>query len=89
MASFPKHTNSNLDTSTCPLCGEPNLCAQAADPNATECWCESEKFPENLIAQIPDKAVRKTWSAKHVLMNTRNQITPSNNHQNLSVQEGI
>ena len=34
----------------CPLCGEPNQCAMAADPEATECWCESEKFPHDLLA---------------------------------------
>ena len=60
MAFFTKHAKNNLDTSTCPLCGEPNQCALAADPNATECWCESEDFPEELLAQIPGEAVRKT-----------------------------
>jgi hypothetical protein len=51
-----KETN----TAKCPLCGEPNQCALAADHNATECWCESADFQEELVAQIPDEAVRKT-----------------------------
>ncbi|MBC8506896.1 MAG: cysteine-rich CWC family protein [Anaerolineales bacterium] len=48
------------NTAICPLCGEPNHCAVAADPNATECWCESLEFPHELLAQIPGDAVRKT-----------------------------
>ena len=37
----------------CPLCGEPNQCAMAADPDASECWCENEKFPAELIGHLP------------------------------------
>ena len=50
----------HLNTAICPLCGNPNKCAVAADPNATECWCESVIFPRELLAQIPEEAVRKT-----------------------------
>ena len=50
----------HYDTSICPLCGGPNQCAMAADPNATECWCEFVEFPRELLAQIPEHAVRKT-----------------------------
>ena len=49
-----------LNTAICPLCGEPNQCAVAADPNATACWCESVIFPEELLAKIPENAARKT-----------------------------
>lgn len=49
-----------LDIAKCPLCGGPNLCAVAADPNATKCWCGSVEFPHELLAQIPEDAVRKT-----------------------------
>lgn len=49
-----------MNTARCPLCGEPNQCALAADPEATECWCDFVVFPEELLAQIPDAAVRKT-----------------------------
>ncbi|UCG11811.1 MAG: cysteine-rich CWC family protein [Deltaproteobacteria bacterium] len=48
-----------INRAKCPLCGEPNQCALAADPTATECWCDSAAFPEELLAQIPDAAVRK------------------------------
>jgi len=60
MASFTKDAKNNHNTSTCPLCGEPNQCALAADPNATECWCETADFREELLVQIPDEVVRKT-----------------------------
>ncbi len=49
-----------LNPADCPLCGEPNRCAMAADPNATECWCESVTFPDELLAQVQHDAVRKT-----------------------------
>ncbi len=49
-----------LNTAICPLCGEPNHCAVAADPAATECWCEFVEFPRELLALIPEDAVRKT-----------------------------
>ena len=48
------------DRSKCPLCGRPNLCALAADPDAAECWCDSVVFPDELLAQIPRNAVRRT-----------------------------
>jgi len=48
-----------LNKAICPLCGGPNHCAVAADPNATECWCESVIFPEELLAKIPKDVVRK------------------------------
>ena len=48
-----------IDASKCPLCGEPNLCAMAADPDAKECWCGDKKFPRELLAQIPKEAVRR------------------------------
>ena len=63
---FQKHSTP-INTAICPLCGEPNLCAVAADPNATECWCESEIFPEELLAKVPDKAVRKTCICQNCL----------------------
>lgn len=49
----------HIDTLKCPLCGRPNQCALAADPSATECWCDKEKFPPELLAQIPTEAVRR------------------------------
>ena len=48
-----------INTSICPLCGEPNQCAMAADPVAKECWCGDKVFPRELLSQIPEKAVRR------------------------------
>jgi len=67
MTSSNKSKNNTLDTATCPLCGEPNQCAVAADPNATECWCESVIFPEELLAKVPEDAVRKTCVCQNCL----------------------
>ena len=41
--------------------------AMAVDPNATDCWCESVIFPEELLAQIPENAVRKTCVCQECL----------------------
>lgn len=60
MSSFADlQHNLKPDPAICPLCGRQNHCAVAADPDAKECWCESVEFPEELLAQIPDDAVRK------------------------------
>ena len=48
-----------LDTATCALCGGPNQCALAADPSATECWCDTQEFPDELLGRIPANAVRR------------------------------
>jgi len=50
----------SINTSKCPLCGGPNQCAMAADPEASECWCGGKEFPRELLAQIPEYAIRKT-----------------------------
>ena len=59
--------NDALNIALCPLCGQPNHCAMAVDPNATDCWCESVIFPEELLAQIPENAVRKTCVCQECL----------------------
>ena len=56
-----------MNTAKCPLCGGPNQCALADDPTSTECWCDSVIFPDELLAQIPDDAVRKTCVCKKCL----------------------
>jgi hypothetical protein len=48
-----------LEPARCPLCGRPNRCALAADPNATECWCDSKVFPRNLLERIPEDALNR------------------------------
>ena len=61
MISPNKSANNHhpIDTTICPLCGEPNQCAMMANPKATECWCESVIFPEELLAKVPKDAARK------------------------------
>jgi len=65
----------NLNTAICPLCGEPNLCAIAADPDATECWCDSVEFPEELLARIPEIAVRKTCVCQKCLVQHQEAVS--------------
>ena len=70
MNSFENHVNKHpLNIAICPLCGEPNQCAMAADTDATACWCEGVVFPEALLAQIPTNAVRKTCVCQKCLTN--------------------
>lgn len=66
-----------LNTAICSLCGEPNQCAVAADPNATECWCEFVEFPHELLARIPEEAVRKTCVCKNCLANYLESKNPA------------
>jgi len=47
----------SYDPSRCPLCGERNECASAADPDATDCWCVAEKFPSDLLQRVPAAAM--------------------------------
>jgi hypothetical protein len=32
----------------------------AADPEAADCWCGSLEFPDELLDQVPNQAVRRT-----------------------------
>jgi hypothetical protein len=59
---------SPLDTAACALCGGPNQCALAADPDATECWCDSVTFDDALLARVPDIAVRKVCICQKCLI---------------------
>ena len=58
-----------INTSICPLCGEPNQCAMAADPDAEKCWCGDKEFPRELLVQIPQKTVRRTCVCAKCLEN--------------------
>lgn len=70
MAASKNHsTQKSLNIAICPLCGEPNKCAMAADPNATECWCESVVFPKELLDKVPANAARKTCVCRKCLEN--------------------
>jgi hypothetical protein len=56
MAQQPRH---KIDPAVCPLCGGPNDCAMAADPNAAECWCGKLKFPQELLDRVPENALNQ------------------------------
>jgi hypothetical protein len=58
-----------IDKAICPLCGGPNHCAVAADPNATECWCEDVKFPAELLDRVPESIGQKACICQKCLQN--------------------
>jgi hypothetical protein len=46
-----------IDPSRCPLCGGPNGCRLAAHPGeGGRCWCFAARFPERLLARVPERA---------------------------------
>ncbi len=55
------------DPTRCPLCGESNRCARAADPEAKKCWCMNETFPRNLLERVPEHAVRRACICERCL----------------------
>ena len=81
MTSPDKFSNKHrpIDTAICPLCGEPNQCAVAADPNASECWCESVIFPEELLAKVPENVVRKTCICQNCLRDYQESVSKTGN----------
>jgi len=60
------------DPTRCPLCGESNQCASAANPEAAECWCGAEKFPRDLLARVPESAARRACICRRCLESHRN-----------------
>ena len=69
---------SALDTSKCPLCGEPNQCASAADPSANKCWCEPKEFPRELLDQIPSDAIYKVCICSECLERFQENVGDKN-----------
>jgi hypothetical protein len=59
------------DPARCPLCGESNLCARAADPNASACWCATEEFPRELLARVPEAAIARACICQRCLERQR------------------
>jgi hypothetical protein len=59
----------DFDLSRCAICGEPNQCAVATDPDATECWCESAIFPHNLLERVPQEAVGRVCVCQRCIEN--------------------
>lgn len=58
-----------FDAARCPICGELNECATAADPDATECWCEAVKFPQDLLARVPEAAIARVCVCRRCIEN--------------------
>jgi hypothetical protein len=56
-----------IDTAICPLCGQPNNCPMAVDPNATGCWCGDLEFPQELLDQVPETALHQACICRNCL----------------------
>ncbi len=54
---------SAIDPTRCPLCGQPNACAnqlaRATGVAQPACWCTAATFPPELLARVPAEAQRK------------------------------
>jgi hypothetical protein len=48
-----------IDTSNCPLCGQPNECAVAAGRDPELCWCMTATMSPDALAPIPAEAQGK------------------------------
>jgi hypothetical protein len=45
-----------VDPHRCPLCGGPNGCAMATNPDAADCWCCEARIPDELLDRVPAEA---------------------------------
>lgn len=49
-----------VDPCRCPLCGQPNACAneiaRATGQAQPPCWCTTVAFPPELLARVPPEA---------------------------------
>ncbi len=54
---------SSIDPCHCPLCGQPNGCAnevaRATGQAQPPCWCTTATFAPDLLARVPAEAQRK------------------------------
>jgi hypothetical protein len=52
-----------IDPCRCPLCGQPNACAneaaRASGQPQPPCWCTRAHFPPELLARVPPAAQRQ------------------------------
>ncbi|HWI77909.1 MAG TPA: cysteine-rich CWC family protein [Ramlibacter sp.] len=57
------HESSSPAAELCPLCGQPNACAIAAQRSTGReqppCWCNEAAFSAELISKIPEAARRR------------------------------
>ncbi|MDQ6420351.1 cysteine-rich CWC family protein [Paenibacillus sp. LHD-117] len=53
-------------TDRCPICGSDNGCAlKEPGTKANECWCFHAKFPQELLALVPEEARNKSCICRH------------------------
>jgi hypothetical protein len=56
-------TEDSLDTTRCPLCGQPNQCAgqveRATGVQQPPCWCTQREFSQELLQRVPEALRRK------------------------------
>lgn len=61
--TWAESLNKTIDPSKCPICSEPNQCAQevakATCKTPEACWCMTTTFSAELLAQVPAEAVKK------------------------------
>ncbi|MES2481487.1 MAG: cysteine-rich CWC family protein [Pseudomonadota bacterium] len=54
--------SSPVDPNRCPLCGQPNACANEEERRTgvkqPPCWCTAVDFSADLLARVPDEAKR-------------------------------
>ena len=55
--------NKVIDSSKCPICAEPNQCAQeiakATGKPPETCWCMTATFSPELLDRVPEEAKNK------------------------------
>ncbi|HEC30120.1 MAG TPA: hypothetical protein ENI65_11100 [Gammaproteobacteria bacterium] len=59
----------SADPKVCPLCGKANECAMAENQGKKEvsCWCSTENIPENLLARVPESAIRRACICRNCI----------------------
>ncbi|MEK4119309.1 cysteine-rich CWC family protein [Paenibacillus sp. FSL W8-0919] len=66
-----------VDQTTCPICRQPNQCAYAAKlPDANECWCMRESFPDRVLNSVPAEYTGRTCICKSCLQAINAETSP-------------
>jgi hypothetical protein len=56
-------TSAVIDPTRCPLCGQPNACANEIERETgalqPPCWCTQVDFSAELLSRVPAQAERK------------------------------
>lgn len=59
---MPATPPATLDATLCPLCGQPNRCANEIERETgvkqEACWCTQADFSADLLARVPAEARR-------------------------------